>query len=130
MCNGVIKLGDFGLAKRKILIENDDSSNENEDGWIESRLIPDEDQYEYEHDNGLLTKTEEHTAGCGTLRYSYLLSNPILFPHNSQSIIVCAATRLRNKRRQEVITRRKSYVGTPRCEARSQLGTDRREVIA
>lgn len=80
MCNGVIKLGDFGLAKRKILIENDDSSNENEDGWIESRLIPDEDQYEYEHDNGLLTKTEEHTAGCGTLRYSYLLSNPILSP--------------------------------------------------
>lgn len=59
LCNGVVKLGDFGLAKRKVLMDTDHENHPDENNEDERRK-------EAKH----ISPSEEHTVGCGTLSYS------------------------------------------------------------
>ncbi|ELR23845.1 Eukaryotic translation initiation factor 2alpha kinase [Acanthamoeba castellanii str. Neff] len=66
LCDGVVKLGDFGLAKRKVFVGDADADhsakNSYEDGKTSGKSMV------AHHAKGQML--EEHTAGCGTLSYS------------------------------------------------------------
>ncbi len=66
LCDGVVKLGDFGLAKRKVFVGDADADhsakNSYEGGKTGGKSMV------ARHTKGQML--EEHTAGCGTLSYS------------------------------------------------------------